>query len=251
MSKRIFWTGIICLISLQLFSQTNKATFSETYSSYDRVRSGIALGGIGTGSIELRKDGNFYNWSIFKNYPYGAGPVFQLPTMPNTNEEEAFLFFLVRYQIEGEKPQIKLLQLNNSLQEGGMESIVYYYPWMSSVENIAYSARFPFTNLTFSDSKMPFIIELEAFSPFIPHDIKNSSLPGAFFNFKITSNTNKKVDIMLLGSLRNLVGYDNIDKKFESKIVEKKNFKFFVSSVSGLPENSSTMRNWLGSTWWR
>ena len=64
---------------------------------------------------------------------------------------------------------------------------------------------------------MPFEVELEAFSPFIPHDVKNSSLPGAYFNFKVTSRSNKKVDVMLLGTLRNLVGFDVIRKAFTSE----------------------------------
>jgi len=228
------------LVSLSLNAQSTKQPVSETYSSSSRVRSGIALGGIGTGSIELRKDGNFYNWSIFNNYPRGAAPVFEFPVMPKEKIDDSFLFFLVRYQVEGQKPQIKLLQLNNSLQEGGQESIIYYYPWMSAVDKIQYAARFPFTNLILSDPEMPFEIELEAFSPFIPHDVKNSSLPGAYFNFKVISKTDKTVDVMIVGSLRNLVGYDTTNKAFESKLVNEKAFKFFVESVSGLEDTRST-----------
>ena len=222
------------------FSATDKNPIVETYAASSRVRSGIAMGGIGTGSIEIRKDGNFYNWSIFNNYPLGTGPIFSLSEMPNKSTDQSFLFFLVRYQVEGEKPQLKLLQLNNSLQEGGLEGIIYYYPWMSGVDKIQYSARFPFSNFIFSDAEMPFDVEMEAFSPFIPHDVKNSSLPGAYFNFKIKSKIAKKVDVMLLGTLRNLVGYDKITKAFESKLINDKDYKFFIHSVSGIDEKHDT-----------
>ena len=150
------------------------------------------------------------------------------------------MFFIVRYQVEGEKPQLKLLQLNTSLNEGGIQEIIYYYPWMSAVENIQYSARFPFSNFVFSDAAMPFDIEMEAFSPFIPHDIKNSSLPGAYFNFTVKSKTDKKVDVMLLGTLRNLVGYDQIKKAFDSKLIEGKDYKFFAHSVTGIADSCAT-----------
>ncbi len=238
--KKIFHLVLALSIPILIFSQVNKVPLIETYTSSYRVRSGIALGGIGTGSIELRKDGNFYNWSIFNNYPHGTGPVFELPVAPNRDVDESFLFFLVRYQVEGQKPKLKLLQLNQSIQEGGLEGIIYYYPWLSGVDKIEYTARFPFVNMTFTDSEMPFVVELEAFSPFIPHDVKNSSLPGAYFNFKVTSKMNKKVDIMLLGTLRNLVGYDKIEKTFESKIINEPNYKFFIQSVSGVDDKSST-----------
>jgi len=212
----------------------------ESYSSSDRARSGIALGGLGTGSIELRKDGNFYNWSIFNNYPLGTGPVFKLPVLPGKNVEDSYLFFLVRYQVEGQKPKIKLLQLNQSLQEGGLDGIIYFYPWMSGIDKIKYSARFPFVDMIFTDSEMPFEVSLEAFSPFIPHDINNSSLPGIFFNFKIKSLTDKKVDIMLLGSLRNLVAYDQLNKAFESELIDNNKYKFFIHKVSGVSSSLSS-----------
>jgi uncharacterized protein (DUF608 family) len=232
-------------LNILSYSQQNNEPITETYLSSSRVRSGIAMGGIGTGSIELRKDGNFYNWTIFNNYPLSCGPAFELPSIPKTSLDQSLLFFLVRYQVEGQKPKLKLLQLNNSLQEGAQEGIIYYYPWMTAVDKIEYQARFPFTNITFSDAEMPFDIQLEAFSPFIPHDVKNSSLPGAYFNFTVKSKTDKKVEVMLLGSLRNLVGYDNIEKAFESRIINKQGYKFFIQSVSGL-DSLSTSNGQMG-----
>jgi len=81
---------------------------------------------------------------------------------------------------------------------------------------------------------------MEAFSPFIPHDVKNSSLPGVFFNFKVKSKTDKNVDVMLLGSLRNLVGYDEIEKAFQSELINRENYIFFVQSVTGIDKSRST-----------
>ena len=71
--------------------------------------------------------------------------------------------------------------------------------------------------MKFSDPEMPFEIYLEAYSPFIPHDVKNSALPGAYFNFTIKSKGDKPVKVLLLTSLRNLAGYDQLDKYFISR----------------------------------
>ncbi len=233
---KLFFTVVIAFGTMGVQAKS----IVEVHTSNNSVRSGIAMGGIGTGSVELRKDGNFYNWSIFNNFPKGTGPVLEFPRIAKSHIDDSFLFFLVRYQVEGEQAQLKLLQINNSLQEGAMESIIYYYPWMSAIEKIEYSARFPFTTLKFSDAEMPFVIEMEAFSPFIPHDVKNSSLPGVYFNFNIKSTTNKNVDVMLLGSLRNLVGYDTPEKAFESQLVAKNNYTFFAQTVSGMDTTKST-----------
>ena len=217
---------------------SEKEPLTETYSATDRVRSGMALGGIGAGSIELRKDGRFYNWTIFNNQPLSIGSPFQLLTAPRDSWEDSLLFFIVRYQEEGKEVKLKLLQISNSLGEAGMESIDYYYPWLSAVQNIEYKARFPFVNMKFTDPEMPFEVELEAFSPFIPHDIKNSALPAVYFNFNIKSTGTKPVNVMLLATQRNLVGYDVFEKYFTDEILENAAYKGYSQSVGGMDESA-------------
>jgi len=204
--------------SQMLSRREGRGPIVETLSTGSRVRSGIALGGLGTGSVELRKDGQFYNWTIFNNQPLSTGPAFAFATHPNNGAMESVQFFLVRYQEEGGDVRLKLLQLNDSVNEGAMTGITYYYPWMTAVETIEYSGRFPFINTRFSDPEMPFDIHLEAFTPFIPHDVKNSALPGAYFNFKVVAKGNKAVKVMLIATQRNSVGYDTTDKYFTAQV---------------------------------
>ncbi len=218
---------LILIFTTSLFSQ-------EIYKSSYHPRSGIAHGGIGAGSIELRKDGQFYNWSIFNNHPRGTGPIFKLATLPRSNDESSLLFFIVRYQVAGEDAKIKLLQLNNEYNEAALVGIAYYYPWMTAIEQIEYEARFPDTKMKFTDSEMPFVIEMIVHSPFIPHDIKNSALPSVYFDFTVTNHSKKMVNVFLIGTLRNLVGYDSKEKYFTSNLVECKGYKYFDLSVEGM-----------------
>ena len=230
-----FVAFLYILIQTDLYSQpVQYHPFIETFKAENRVRSGIAIGGLGTGSLELRKNGQFYNWTLFNNWPLGTGEPLTEKTFPRTSSEDSYLFFLVRFQVEGEKPRLKLLQLNNSLSEGAIQGIDYYYPWMSVVEKIEYTARFPFTQMIFSDSDMPFDISLEVFSPFIPHDTKNSSLPGAYFNFTVLSKTERKVTVFLIATLRNLVGYDVLDKYFLSTEYAGEGYKGFSMTCGGM-----------------
>lgn len=224
---------LILLITTSLSSQ-------EIYKSPYRPRSGIAHGGIGAGSIELRKDGQFYNWSIFNNYPRGTGPIFKLATLPRSNDESSLLFFIVRYQVEGGDAKIKLLQLNNEYNEAALIGIAYYYPWMTAIEQIEYQAKFPYTRMKFTDAEMPFDIKMTVHSPFVPHDVKNSSLPGIYFDFTVTNHSEKMVNIFLIGTLRNLVGYDNKEKYFTSNLVEGKGYKYFDLSVEGMDKEHPT-----------
>ncbi len=235
---------VVLLWSLTVTSLVAQAPaergISETFTGADRVRSGIAIGGLGTGYIELRKDGQFCNWTIMNNWPFGTGQPLKVKTYPRSYADQSFFFFLVRYQVEGEPPQIKLLQLNNSLSEGGMQSISYYYPWMSAVDTIRYSACFPVTELTFTDPGMPLKIRMEAFSPFIPHDARNSSIPGAYFKFKVEATGEKPVKVFLVGTLRNLVGYDVTDKYFISQPHEGEGYKGFTMTCGGMDPGHSS-----------
>lgn len=234
------WSGK-CLTLVLALGFLGSALFSqEIYRAADRPRSGIAHGGIGAGSIELRKDGQFYNWSIFNNYPRGTGPIFKLATLPRSYDEASLLFFIVRYQIEGEAPRIKLLQLNNEYNEAALVGIAYYYPWLTAIERIDYQAKFPYTRMKFTAADMPFEIEMMVHSPFIPHDVKNSALPGIYFDFTITSRCDKPVNVFLIGTLRNLVGYDNREKYFTSKLVAGKGYQYFDLSVEGMDHEHPT-----------
>jgi uncharacterized protein (DUF608 family) len=176
-----------------------------------KARSGLPLGGIGAGWFELRKDGCFHNWNIFNNQPLFTGE--KLPhKIPYA--DDTMLFFVVRYQEKGEHPKMKILQVESGEEVGHICAQMYQHPWMSGVDEIEYRASFPFTWMTFRDAEMPFEIDLEAWSPFIPHDVKNSSLPAAFFSFHVRSKTKNPVEVMLMVTQHNAVGYDVGEKKY-------------------------------------
>jgi non-lysosomal glucosylceramidase len=217
-----------------------QGAYVERFAQDARVRSGMALGGIGAGFVELRKDGRFYNWSIFNNFPKETGPEFTLPAGEFEDPMASNLFFKVRYQVEGEEPRIKLLQLAEGMNEGGALGIAYTFPWMQAVDQIDYSARFPFARLRFSDAEMPFEIVMDAWSPLIPHDVKNSALPVAFFDFTLITKTDNKVDVMLLMVARNTVGYETSDRYYTAEIHEAAGHKTVQMSCGGMDKTFST-----------
>lgn len=223
-----------------LIFRDNSGQLVETYSTQMAPRSGIALGGIGAGSVELRKDGKFYNWSIFNNWPKETGTPFNIDANEEEDPMSSLLFFTVRYQVEGQEPKMKLLQINNDVAEGSITGMIYYFPWMEAVQNIEYSARFPFVNMKFSDPEMPFDIYLEAYSPFIPYDVKNSALPLVYFNFRVEATTDQNVDVMLMASQSNTVGYDFDERYYTTKIEKTSNFVTCNMSVGNVPETASS-----------
>ncbi|BCU66692.1 hypothetical protein HS7_01290 [Sulfolobales archaeon HS-7] len=126
--------------------------------------SGIPLGGMGTGSIEVRSDGRLYEWTIFNN-----GGIADIQSLRNTYFLGPMDSF---FAVNGSNPRI--LQAYNYFYGGDP----YNLPWLRPIKRVEFSGEFPFAFLN-SDE-----YELTAFSPFIPNDIKNSSLPVAIFRLK-------------------------------------------------------------------
>lgn len=198
-----------------------------------KARSGITMGGIGTGGIELRNDGVFYNFNIMNNYPAASGDRCNFAS-------NSILFFKVRYQEAGENPRMKILQVDQGYEVGAVPLHYYVFPWMSGVDAIEYNATFPFVKMKFSDEEMPFDIEMEAYSPFIPGDVKNSALPGVVFHFDVKSKTDKKVDVMIMAVLRNSVGYDVEEKIHKTRVSEGKGYKLFEMTCEGMDKDHSS-----------
>jgi len=215
------------------FGVARRQAVKEVMAGTYPARSGVALGGIGTGCAELRKDGRFYNWSIFGNKPMYTGPRIEFA-------EDSILFFMLRYETAGREPGIKVLQINKTADFAGQDAPLYYFPWMSCVAETEYRGRFPFVQMKFTDPEMPVEVELEAYSPFIPHDVKNSSLPVQIFNFRVTSTSKTPVDVMLMGTLRNCVGYDVKEKLYSTKLKESKAYKLCEMSCTGLDTAGSS-----------
>ena len=209
--------------------------YAVTMVRNNKPRSGVTLGGIGTGGFEIRQDGVFYNWSLFNNAPLNTGPRFDMAN-------DSILFFVVRYQEQGKEPRMKVLQIEPEYGAAGIIDHPHYYvfPWLSGVDRVDFSAIFPIIHMRFTDRDMPFTVEMEALSPFVPHDIKHSSLPSAIFNFRIVSKTSKPVDVMLMASMRNAVCYDNRDRLYVSGEKHGPGYKGFELTADGVDTTASS-----------
>ena len=80
------------------------------YSHTTELASGIPLGGLGTGSVELRADGRFHDWEIFNNYLWSGA---KLDAPPEMWSEDAF--FALRAKPAGEHPRVRLLYDDETL----------------------------------------------------------------------------------------------------------------------------------------
>ena len=80
------------------------------------------------------------------------------------------------------------------------------------VDAIKFNGIFPFAHLEYEDEALPVECVLEAFSPLLPGDEKNSGWPAAIFKFKITNPFSRSMEVALLSSARNLIGEGGVGR---------------------------------------
>ena len=145
------------------------------------MSSGIPLGGMGAGTFEIRADGRMYEWQVFNNWASTL-------TLPDT-------FFGIHTSGGGHAPTARRLETVTDVHASG-----------TPVEQITYEGKFPFARLAYDDRDLPVKATLTAWSPFIPHNPRDSGLPAALFTFEVTNRTALPVQASVLASVRNHIG---------------------------------------------
>lgn len=166
------------------------------YSSDDKLVAGVPLGGIGAGKIEINNKGKIINITIFNNKgnPIPTIRGFHILIKPDDGNP----FFL-----EKDLPFLSLKSLESNI--------------------IAYKGLYPFVSLTGSNGVIK--AELTAFSPIIPKNLHDSTLPAVGFSIKVEGSASGLIAV----SFPNIVGTNPIGR---INISQDKNKIIFTNTKS-------------------
>ena len=157
--------------------------------------SGIALGGIGSGSVELMPDGEFHYWLV-ANQPRITTSCCEKKVDDGEGSAGA-LSFWVRESKEGAMPVVRKLGMKTDADDFTYRM----FSWNRPVEKIEFEGRFPLCELNYTDSALSCKLSLKAVSPFVPHNSDISSTPGFYLDFTAENPTDAEIEISLAGSL--------------------------------------------------
>ncbi|MBD3240205.1 MAG: hypothetical protein GF331_06430, partial [Chitinivibrionales bacterium] len=204
-------------------SQTASRTQPGVIVETGKCESGINLGGIGTGGVEIWPDGRLYQWNLVNSRPwagYERGDA-AAPIQPAVMDADWF----VRIAEKGKRPVYRWLFTGHGHALGTASHFwrVHKYFFIKSFPEIRYDARYPLAELDYVDPSLPVEIRLRAWTSMIPRDVKNSSLPGCFFDFSFVNKSAKQLEVSLVWQQQNLAGYaaGKLVQKHEKKVLGK------------------------------
>jgi non-lysosomal glucosylceramidase len=179
-----------------------QATVDErfVYAGERRRYVAFPLGGIGTGSISLTGCGRLIDWSIRNR--------------PAIHQFNGYSHFAIKAERDGKLLDARVL---NGPYEGvptGSPSTRKFDGYgfganrdsMAGVphfDDVTFVGRFPIAELAFHRAEFPGKVRMTAFSPFIPHNDRDSSMPAALFAFDIENDTDAAIDYTLAATLGN------------------------------------------------
>ena len=176
-----------------LFARGEKPAYSDPVA-LDHL--GMPVGGFFAGTVYLAGDGRLWLWDVFNGDPFGILPrTVQPPGGFHGNFRSGGLNYLFP------APLTQPFRQGFRLRVAGRERPLD----RTGFRRVTFEGRYPLGRVTYRDPDCPVEVRLEAFSPFIPLNLDDSSLPATVMSFRLTNRADQPVEATLTGELENAV----------------------------------------------
>ncbi len=187
----------------------------QTYQGKDLETIGMPVGGIATGQLYLRGDGTLAIWQIFNRHVFsGYGRDNYRTYRPESPVESGFAVVV----------------------ESNGRTIAK--PLDRDFGTVEFTGEYPIGVVRYKANNFPVKVEMEAFSPFIPLNAKDSALPATLFHITVENTSNRAVEAGILAWLENAVLIDSAKSILAqrlSQITTEKNRTLIVHTAEEAP----------------
>ncbi|MFO0888800.1 MAG: GH116 family glycosyl-hydrolase [Isosphaeraceae bacterium] len=164
-------------------------TTPEVFKDRELDWIGMPVGGIGCGQLYIGGDGQLWYWDLFTSTTttdyenkIWAGPHYEHPLRPKPVVEQGFAL-----QVKQGSTQ-KMIRLNRH-----------------GFKDISFRGEYPIARVNYRHDTLPIDVSLEAFSPFIPLNVDDSSLPATLLSYQVKNRGDSPMEVALSGWLENAV----------------------------------------------
>lgn len=155
---------------------------------------GMPVGGLFAGTVYLGGDGRLWYWNIRNDDGEGV-----LRRRVDYRGHSLRMRDGANYMVPAERSypfeQNFALRINDELRTLDADGF----------KEVSFLGQYPIGEVSYQDPDCPLEVQLSAFSPFIPHNTADSSLPVTVMSYEIRNRSDKAVDCDLFGWLENPV----------------------------------------------
>jgi uncharacterized protein (DUF608 family) len=188
--------AIVITSGLSAQSDADQHEFNSYYRGKNLDYIAFPIGGIGAGMVCLDGNGAWSHLSVNNepnvfNEPFAFAAI-SIPGLKNGAKV-----------IQGQVPAWKVFGRPGTANGGGD-----YYYGLPRFESCQFLARFPFGLIELEDHDLPLKVKITGWSPFIPGDADNSSLPAGSIEYTFKNTTNKAVHAVFSWNSKNIIKKD-------------------------------------------
>jgi non-lysosomal glucosylceramidase len=166
----------------------------RTFTGPNLSEIAFPLGGIGTGTVSLGGRGQLVDWEIFNR--------------PAKGQVLPFTFAALWVKEQGGEAAIRVLEAPpGPPYRGSFGYSREQGQGMPHLQGAKFTGAYPFARVDFDTGALPVDVTLEAFNPFVPLSVDDSSLPLAVLHYRVSNRGRKPVEAAVAFSLYNAVGY--------------------------------------------
>jgi non-lysosomal glucosylceramidase len=161
---------------------------------------GMPIGGIGAGELYLSGDGRLWEWDIFNTragggdgFPVEQGDAYKTPHLVGATNDPSFQTPLA----QGFALQTKM---GNQVDTRPLDK--------DGFGDVKFRGQYPIGYVDYTDPACPVKVSLEAFSPYDPGNVADSTYPATVLNYTLTNTSSQPVECTLGGWLENGVAPD-------------------------------------------
>ena len=184
----------------------------QVYRGKDLELIGMPVGGLCSGQLYLGGDGRLWHWDIFNQHVGTStnGDHYAKPMTPTAPLEQGF--------------SLRVGEVTKALDKTGFK-------------DVSFRGEYPLGIVDYREPELPVEVRLEAFSPFIPLNVDDSSHPATVMQFTVKNTGSKALDVELTGRLENAVclGHRNLAGTRRNRIVHGAGFTFLECSAGTNP----------------
>jgi uncharacterized protein (DUF608 family) len=183
----------------------------------------MPVGGICCGQLYLGGDGKLWHWDIF-NTPQesrfcdSGGPNYAKPPKPSSPISQGFAI---------------RVKTKKGLETRALDNTGF------NPKDIAFRGQYPMAFVDYRDSALPVSVSLEAFSPFIPLNVDDSSLPATVMRYTLKNTSDEPIEVEIAGWLENAVclasGKPGMGHRC-NRVIGEPGFAMVLGTAESIPE---------------